>query len=284
MTTPSRLRHTGLSVTLWAFGFATTLLLIGLWGRTTSNDESTIAESARAVVTSELIRDRVADWVEEGLSDAGVALAVPAGELVDRVLAIDEVQGAVDALVSESVAALVADDAEAAIIDIGEALVPAAPLIADELEIDEVSVRAALASVEPIDLRTTAANISQTATTVHGVLTLVVVLAAVAMAACGAASVALSDDRKAMMRGLAVRVALSAFSFALLFQIGGWLIDPAGGRSPVLTGSSILIRSNGHVFVLAALVASAVAAAMTVRRRRRRPVAGSDSTLELAPV
>jgi hypothetical protein len=284
MITRGRLRQTGLSVTLWAFGFATTLLLIGLWGRSASADETTIAESTRAVVTSDLVRDRVVDWVDDGLADAGFP-ATAVGDAVDRVLAIDEVRSVVDGLVAEAVAALVAEDEAAAVIDVAAALRPAVPLIAAELEVDDAVVMTALESVEPIDLGTTeAAGIARTAAAVHGALTVIAVLAALALVGFGAASVGLSEDRKAMVRGLAIRVALSAFSFALLFQIGGWLIDPDGGRSPILTGSSILIRSNGHVFVIIAVAASVVALAAALRSRRRRvdPFPDRDDTRELA--
>ncbi|RPI25486.1 MAG: hypothetical protein EHM57_01465, partial [Actinobacteria bacterium] len=253
----SRLRRTGLPVTLWAFGFATTLLLIGLWGRSASTDEATIAETASAIVTSDLVRDRVTDWVEAGLADAGVPVTAPIGNAVERILAIDEVRQVVDGLVAESVAALVAEDAAAPAVDVAAALAPASALIAAELGVEETVVRDVLARVEPIDLSTTnMTQITETAGAVHGVLTLIVVLAAVGVAAFGSAAIALSEDRTAMVRGLAVRVALSAFSFAILFQIGGWLMDPEGGRSPVLSGGSILIRSNGHVFLGVAAVAA----------------------------
>lgn len=287
MVTPSRLRRNSLSVTLWGFGFATTLLLIGLWGRSTSTDERTIAESSTAIVTSDLVRDRVADWVEDGFADAGLAMATPVGDAVDRILAIEEVRAVLDGLIAESVAALVANDETAPQIDVAVALAPASPLIAAELGLDETIVREAIARVKPIDLSASdAARISDTADAVHGALTLAAVLAAVAMAMFGTASVVLSDDRRTMVRGLAIRVALSAFSFALLFQIGGWLIDPNGGRSPLLTGSSILIRSNGHVFIVATLIATAVAAAVTVLRSRGRAgdrSADQDDTRELVP-
>jgi hypothetical protein len=132
-------------------------------------------------------------------------------------------------------------------------------------------VRAAIATVDPIDLSSgPTAGISAAAASVHAALTLIVVLAALALAVFGGASVALAGDRRAMVGRLAARVALSGFSFALLFQFGGWLIDPNGGRSPVLTGGSILIRSNGHVFMAVAMAATLVAIAVTVRLHRSR--------------
>jgi hypothetical protein len=270
MVRPRFVRQTGLSVSLWAFGFATTLLLIGLWGRSTSTDEGTIAESTRAVVTSELIRDRVGEWVEDELASTGLA-GVSADDAVDRIFAIDEVRLTLDRLVAEAVAALIAGDDGASLIDVADALAPAAPLIAEEFGIEETVVRAAIATVDPIDLSSgPTAGISAAAASVHAALTLIVVLAALALAVFGGASVALAGDRRAMVGRLAARVALSGFSFALLFQFGGWLIDPNGGRSPVLTGGSILIRSNGHVFMAVAMAATLVAIAVTVRLHRSR--------------
>jgi hypothetical protein len=283
---PSRLRRSGLSVSLWAFGFATTILLIGLWGRTTSSDQNTIAESTTAVVTSDLVRDRVAEWVETGLARAGLEMTAPVGDAVERVLAIPEVRQVVEGLVSESVAAMVADDLDAPEIDVAAALAPATPLIAAELQVDEATVRGVLADVEPIDLGTPAVSrIAETAGAVKVALTWIVLLAALGMAAFGAAAVGLAEERTAMVRGLAMRVALSALSFAILFQIGGWVIDPDGGRSPVLSGGSILIRSNGQVFLAAAAVAAVVATIVTVALKRTRTtrfaIGTEDDTAEL---
>ena len=65
-----RLRRGSLPVALWAFGFATSLMLLGMWGRTVTVDASTIEETAQTIVDSDLATQRVNDWLEAGIQAA----------------------------------------------------------------------------------------------------------------------------------------------------------------------------------------------------------------------
>lgn len=93
-----------------------------------------------------------------------------------------------------------------------------------------------------------------------------------------------------MLRGLAIRIAVGAASFAMIFRLGGWALDPRGGRSPIAAGGAALLTSNLHVFLIVALVAGAAAGGIGLvihRQQQGQPVvneADEDRTEELVPV
>jgi hypothetical protein len=77
-------------------------------------------------------------------------------------------------------------------------------------------------------------------------------------------------------------VLLSALSFAVLFKVGSWALDPERGGTPVASGGSIILASNGHTFIVIAVIAAAVGIAggwVAWKRQRARleaPIAESD--------
>ena len=90
----------------------------------------------------------------------------------------------------------------------------------------------------------------------------------------GGAAIMLNRDRIRQLRALAIRVGVSAITFAIVIRIGGWAVDPAGGRSPIAAGGAVLLKSNGHILASVAVGAAVIAAAMSVillRRRRPKP-------------
>lgn len=111
----------------------------------------------------------------------------------------------------------------------------------------------------------------------RSLLSLVVALAAIAMGVTGAIAVGLSEARLVTVRLLATRTVLSALSFAVLFRIGSWALDPDRGGSPIARGGSVLLGSNADVFLLVAGGAAAVSGviAWILWRRRRDGVAGT---------
>jgi hypothetical protein len=140
-----------------------------------------------------------------------------------------------------------------------------------------------------------AASLATVVREARAFVTRAVLLALAIMLASGAGVVALSEERFATLRTLATRVLLSALSFALFFRIGGWVLDPSRGRSPVAGGTSVLLDSNGHVFLLTAIAAAVVASgggwvAWNRKRRIRARVATpatphtDDDTRELVTV
>lgn len=270
-------RRSTLSVVLWAFGMATTLLLVGLWGRAVSYDEPTVQASARSVVDAEVATDRIYSWIEEGVAASADVDSVTAQEALSELRNNPEVDAAVDAVLAEFIGALFTPEGETAELDLAESLEPVVPVVAAEfaehdVAVDESSLNAALAEADRIDLATgDAATVARVVDDARTFLSLIVVIAALTLAVTGVAAVWLADDHLAMARTLATRILMSAVSFAVLFRIGSWVLDPQGGGSPIAGGGSILLRSNAQVFVIIALGSAAVAGGLAWFLNRRSP-------------
>lgn len=292
-------RRGALSGVLWAFGLATTLLLVGLWGRALTADQETLAESTGEVLSAEVVTERVYDWIGDGIA---VAAGVPETDVrpaIDALRSTPEADRAISALVADTVAMFMAPPGANASVDVLGALGPLVPDIVSELgdrgaDVDEETVVAALADLDAVQIETgEAGDIAVVAREAHGVLTAGVLLALVALVIAGSLAVALSDDRMAMVRSLGTRLAFSALSFAVLFRVGGWALDTDGGRSPITRGGAVMIGSNQHIFLIVAAVGAVTAGtAATVwwfSPRRARPelrdeVEDEDPTRELVGV
>lgn len=291
---PLRARRGALFVVLWAFGFATTVLLIGLWGRATSNDQETLALSARDALTAEDVSDRLYGWIGDTLVAADGVDAGVVRSALREIESHPEAEAAMRSLVAEAVATLFAAPGESVSVEVTSSLAPLIPVVLAELnergiDVTEVDVRESLEQVEALGFDTEAVGgILTIAEEVRGFLSWAVVVGLLGLLLTGALAMVLAEDRVGMARTLATRIALSAVSFALLFQIAGWILDPNGGRSAIGAGGSTLVKSNGHVFLLVALGATVAAVATFAMRRRRdrsRPIDGEDDdTRELVSV
>lgn len=258
-------RRGTLSVVLWAFGLATTLLLVGLWGRAVTHDQPTIQASARSAVSAELATDRIYGWIEDAVVSSGDVDPTAAGQAMADFEDRPEVEAAIGALVDQFVTALFVEEGEAADVELTDTLAPIVPLIVSALAehdqaIDEAVVAAALAQAEQIDLASgEAATIATVADDARSLLSVIVVLASLVLLSTGSSAVWLSADRPSMVRLLATRVVLSALSFLVLFRVGAWVLDPERGGGPIASGGSILLGSNAHVFLLVAAAGGVVA-------------------------
>jgi hypothetical protein len=276
------------------------LLLIGAWGRTVVVDTNTVEETAQAVVDADLASERVYAWLADGLAVVAGS-DVPTAEVVATAVAQrPEFEAAVDAIVAEFVGGLFADAGEDPVLHVEEALAPLVPVVASEFDrhdvpIEPERIEEALDAAAVIELDTgEAATVAAAVQEARSFLTWVVLVAAFALAILGAAALLLAERRYAMLRTLSTRVVLSALTYALLFRVASWALDPDRGRSPVLGGGSVVLGSNGHVFVIAAGVAAlfAILGGIVARRRTiaRRSMATTDSlsqgddTRELASV
>lgn len=288
-----------LSVVMWVFGLSTTLLLVGLWGRAVTVDQATVAESAATVIDADIAQDRVMDWVEDALVQATSVSPAQAAATVESVRSTPEMQEAIDNLTAAFVGALFAPEGTDPVIDIDAAVRPAIPVIVTALAEQDVALEepSVLAALDAADFELDTGEAAGVATVVreaHAVVTVGVVVALAVMALAGSAAVALSEERFAMVRTLAVRVVLSALSFSVFFRLGGWALDPDRGRSPIVGGTSVVLGSNGHVFLITAVIAAAVAFAggwLAWRKRRARtqdPVVATsptdDDTRELVAI
>ena len=292
---PARLlvvRRITLPWALWVFGLSTTLLLVGLWGRAVTVDDDVIARSTEAALSADLVTDRVYDWIGDGLAATTGITGQESERVLDAVRQYPAAEGAVDAIVDDVVSALIAPPGTETSIDVAAALTPLVPVVVSELgdqgiDVPAGAVEAAVEELDPVTLDTgEAVSVGVVTDQARVVLTRGVVIAAVMLAIAGFGAVALAEDRWPMIRSLATRVSFSALSFAALFRVGGWALDPDGGRSPLRRSGSILVGSNLHVFLFVAGFAAALAAAIWLIRRippRASGVGSNGTTLPVIP-
>jgi hypothetical protein len=254
------------------------MVLIGLWGRSVAGDQVTLEASTRAVLESEIVNDRVTDWLEDAIGAAAQLSGDDVAEVVAAVDGTPEMQASVDDVVDQAVAAALAPPGSVTVLDLSNAIESLAPVVAAALEergvvSDADTVRAAAQEIPEIVLSADdTVTVGGTAREVRGILSKVVVIGLGAMLLFGIAAVLLNEDRVRQLRSLVIRIGVSAISFAIIIRIGAWAVDPAGGRSPIAAGGAVVLKSNGHIFAAVAVAAAVVAAAMSpVLRRRRRP-------------
>jgi len=274
-----RTRSIGLAVVLWLFGLSTTVLLIGLWGRSVAIDEATLETSARAVLESELVNDRVSEWIGDAMAVAADRAPEDVAEAVADLTSSGAFRNVIDDLVDQSVAAALAPSGEAVAIDLTGSVDALVPVVVETLaqngvDVDRDVIEADVAGLANVVLvAPRGPNEAGAARSAAQILTLVFVIGLGGLVVNGAAAVVLARDRLRQVRSLGVRLAVSAVTFAIILRIGAWAVDPRGGRSSIRTGGTVLLASNGHVPVFVALAAAALVGAATyvlVRRRRMR--------------
>jgi hypothetical protein len=293
-------RRGSLSVVMWVFGLSTTLLLLGLWGRSVTVDEITIAESAKAVVDAEVAQDRIFDWIGDAIAETQNVGDDQASAVIEDLRDRPEINAAIEDIVEDFVAALFAPEGGSTVVDIQAAIEPVIPVVVGELSsqsvgVDEALLEAALVDASAIELDTSqAAGVAAVVKDAGALVSRVVMFALLSMLLAGTAAIALAERRYAMVRTLSIRVLLSSLSFAVLFRLGAWALDPAGGGTPFAKGGSIIVGSNGHVFLVIAVVSAGVGlaggwVAWTRQRVRLQPddvvmTAIDDDTMELVSV
>ena len=266
----------------WVFGLASTVLLVGIWGRAVVVDTNELADTLSPLAAGDMVSDRLATWLEAELVGAGVD-GVGASVAADQVLAHPSVGPVLEQLVAEGVEAAASGDPNGGSVDVAAILLPASGQIATGLNeagvpVSTEGVEAALSQLDPIVIRDPsdqpfvgassplAANLGTAA-----------MLGAVLMVFSATAYVAMSRDRMRAFRALLTRFALGALSFAVLLRIGSWLVDPEGGRAPFRESFALLANSKWMVPLTIGLVAMAAAIVFRVFRRRVRPAATSRS-------
>jgi hypothetical protein len=266
----------------WVFGLASTVLLVGIWGRAVVVDTSELAHTLSPLAAGDMVSDRLTTWLEAELVEAGVE-GVGASVAADQVLAHPSVGPVLEQLVAEGVEAAASADPTGASVDVAAILLPASGQITTGLNeagvpVSTEQVEAALTQLDPLVVRDAsdrpfvgassplAANLGTAA-----------MLGALLMLLSGTAYVAMSRDRMRGFRALLTRFALGALSFAVLLRLGSWLVDPEGGRAPFRESFALLANSKWLVPLTIGLVAMAAAIIAGVFRRRIRPVAVSRS-------
>ncbi len=249
----------------WIFGIATTVLLISLWGRSVAGDQRVVVEAASELAKAELVTEQVVAWLVGGLDLAPATAQSPVREIVSS----PEMQQAAASLVEEVVAA--AYEPAAPPVDVGEILQPVAPLVTEELQAfgiaaTEAQVLESLSRLPPITLAAEQAS-PPIAETVKRPLSTATVLAALTMVMAAAFMLTFSQDRLATARGLALRIAVSGVSFAVILRLASWIADPGAGGSPLRRTLSVLLAASPEVPLVIGLL-GAVLLSLTVLKRR----------------
>jgi hypothetical protein len=266
----------------WVFGLASTVLLIGIWGRAVVVDTNELAETLSPLAAGEMVSDRLASWLEAELVAAGVD-GVGASVVADQVLAHPSVGPVLEQLVAEGVEAAASGDPNGGSVDVAAILVPASGQIAGGLNeagvpVSAERVEAALSQLDPLVIRDPADQPFVGADSpLAANLGTAAMLGALLMLLGGTAYIVMSMDRMRAFRSLLTRFALGALSFAVLLRIGSWLVDPEGGRAPFRESFALLANSKWMVPLTIGLVAMAAAIVFRVFRRRVRPAARSRS-------
>ncbi len=282
MSSRNRSRRFAIGVAGWVFGLASTVLLVGIWGRAVVVDTNELADTLSPLAAGDMVSDRLASWLEAELVAAGVD-GVGASVVADQVLAHPSVGPVLEQLVAEGVEAAASGDPNGGSVDVAAILVPASGQIATGLNeagvpVSAERVEAALAQLDPLVIRDPADQPFVGASSpLAANLGTAAMLGAVLMVFAGTAYIVMSMDRMRAFRALLTRFALGALSFAVLLRIGSWLVDPEGGRAPFRESFALLANSKWMVPLTIGLVAMAAAIVFRVFRRRVRPVATSRS-------
>lgn len=270
------------SVVGWAFGFSVTVLLIALWGRSVVVDTDTLAESLRPLSGSPVVGEAFAGWMAGELVDSGYPREV-VDPAIGVVMESSATASAMDALMSEVVLAAGSSDPAGSSVDVAGLLAPAIPEVTSGLAelglpATESDVSDVVTSLDPMTIR------GQGSVALVGPespaaarLGTAALLGLVGMIVFGYATVIVSEDRVAAVRGLFSRVAVGGFGFAILLLIGSWITDPRGGRAPIPETISAVASSKWLVPLQVGLVAGLIAASIYFGRRWLRQVGVSRS-------
>ncbi len=296
-TSPAR--KGALSIALWAFGLATSLFLIGMWGRTVSVDSVTIEESARTVIDADIATERINAWFEDGLAAAAATDSATVHTVAEEIQATPQYSAAVDVIIAQFIDSLFVPDGETSVLNLEDVLAPLVPVVVAEFEqrdvpVDPDRIEGVLDAAAAIELDAgEAASVVAVVEDARVFLSQVVLIALAMLLLTGTVAVYLTQERFAMVRTLATRVVMSALSYAVIFRLASWALDPTRGRSPIAGGGSVLLGSNGQVFLALAAGAGVVAVGgALVARGKKRSIetraasldSSDDDTRELAPV
>lgn len=281
------IRRLSLPVVLWVFGIATTVALISVWGRAVASDTALLSSAASEAGSARIVADRVEDWIIGALDEStGAAGVVPVA------MSRPEVEAAVSNLIEDVVVAASMVPGVASV-DVAAHLAPLAPVIAAEADqmgvaLSASDVEVALSSIEPLSIRSeTGRPLVGPSSGVSRAFYLATAVALVVMAISGAGAVALSGDRRGMLRSLLNRVALSGLSFAIITRLGSWVLDPGGGRSPARTALAQLVGAKWWIPIVVAVVVAAAAVAVgrgqTVRPEAVSPTSPGRAILRSTP-
>jgi len=276
----SRSRRFARGGSAWLFGLASTVLLVALWGRAVVVDTDELADSVSPLAGTDAVVDRFSDWLVDELIEEGLD-PVTAEGAAEHVLDDPAVTSALAGLLGEMVYAAASPDPGGSTVDARSVITPAVPDIAARLNqlgipISEAQLAAAVSDLDPLIVRppSTIPYVGPDSDAASKLGT-AVVLALIVILITTWVYTATSSDRTKALRSLFTRFSLGALSFAVFLRIGGWVLDPGGGRAPVAETLGLLAVSKWLIPLGLGLAAAWGAVAFWVFRRRVRPGAGS---------
>lgn len=281
----SRKRRFASSLSGWVFGLASTVLLIGLWGRAIVVDTDELAESLIPLSGSDLVAERFSSWLEAELVDTGIEKPA-ASSAADEVLEHPAVGPLLEDLMAEGIEAAASADPSGSSIDVASILAPSAGVITAGLNdagvpVSVEQVETALAALDPLVIRDPSDRpLVGSSSPLASTLGTAALLGVMLMLISGWAYVAVSRDRGRAVRNLLNRFALGAMSFAVLLKIGAWIVDPQGGRAPVGESLALVADSKWLVPLTLGLGSLAAAGIAWLFRKRVRPEARFRSERE----
>lgn len=264
-------RRYALPVLLWVYGMSVTVTLISLWGRAVVVDTGLLATAAEDAAGAGPISGQIENWLARQLADVPVLSVTTADDVAADLVADPALQSTLDALVGAVVMAAAAPDGEAEV-DVAGLLAPAVPTITEHLAgsgvpVAESVVADYISSLDPLVVRDEGEEpvIGRRSSTARS-LSIATAIGAIVMLVSGAGAVRMAEDRRVMLRSLSNRLALGALGYAVIFQLGSWILDPGGGQAPVRSGMARLVGAK--LWLPLAVAAGATGAGWLLRRRR----------------
>lgn len=264
-------RRYALPILLWVYGMSVTVTLISLWGRAVVVDTGLLTAAAEDAAGASPISRQIEAWLARQLADVPLLSVTTADDVAADLVAEPALQATLDALVGAVVAAAAAPAGEAEV-DVAGLLAPAVPTItqglaASGVPVSEPVVAEYVSSLDPLVMRDEGEEpvIGRRSGTARS-LSIATAIGAVAMLVSGAVAVWMAEDRRLMLRSLLNRLAIGALGYAVIFQLGSWILDPGGGRAPLRSGIARLV---GAKLWLPLVVAAGAGGAGWLLRRRR---------------
>lgn len=249
-------------------------------------DTGELAESLSPLAGTDAVVARFSAWLVDELTEDGLD-PITAEGAADHVLDDPAVSQALAGLLGEMVEAAASPDPAGSSVDARSVIYPAVPDMAVRLNelgvpVSETQLAAAVTDLDPLVVRQPSTDPyvgpdSEAASK----LGTAVILALTVMLITTWVYVATSGDRTKAMRSLFTRFSLGALSFAVFLRIGGWVLDPGGGRAPVAETLGLLAVSKWLIPLGLGLAAAWGAVAFWLFRRRVKPGAASRTQSEV---
>lgn len=286
---PASLSHrTAAWIALWLFALGVSVTLVSGWGRSVASDQQTITTAAQQAVSSDVVADRLTEWLGTALAQSELVPATDALDVARTMWADPRAREPIDAIVAELASAAVAPGDEAVELDVSDEIRALLPAVADAMTgsgLPTDTIEDALVRVAPVQLAATAetAREATSAGTARSIMSVALLVGLFVVISAGGSALILSTDRIATTRTLAARVATAALTFTIMLRLSAWALDPSGGASDLRGSGATLLGSNLHIPLIAAAVALLIVSAISVFMRRRVPLDPPAPTVDRAP-